>query len=220
MRFNYTVVPKIMNTFHTLLAFIFALSVGTLPVAAAGAAKLELVMAKGDKIIATTEAGRIEITADVGLNRSYTWDGATRSAELEPRTERWYGSMGAYYPGPGEHWKSNNGITRGVLQEGQQHFENVEAAKKWLAQQSKWYSTVFTDSGLVVSFSKVEGRRQINVEVWQIYINGKPPKELQGADDTKLQYLKSKAQSGRGDGIAPVTPPTPPGMRDRTGRFR
>ena len=29
-----------------------------------------------------------------------------------------------------------------------------------------------------------------------------------------------KAESGRGDGIAPVTPPTPPGMRDRTGRFR
>ncbi len=29
-----------------------------------------------------------------------------------------------------------------------------------------------------------------------------------------------KAESGRGDGIAPVTPPTPPGMRVRTGRFR
>jgi hypothetical protein len=29
-----------------------------------------------------------------------------------------------------------------------------------------------------------------------------------------------EAESGRGDGIAPVTPPTPPGMRVRTGRFR
>jgi len=28
------------------------------------------------------------------------------------------------------------------------------------------------------------------------------------------------AESGRGDGIAPVTPPTPPGMRVRTGRFQ
>jgi WD40 repeat protein len=27
-------------------------------------------------------------------------------------------------------------------------------------------------------------------------------------------------ESGRGDRIAPVTPPTPPGMRDRTGRFQ
>jgi hypothetical protein len=31
---------------------------------------------------------------------------------------------------------------------------------------------------------------------------------------------KTHAESGRGDGIAPVTPPTPPGMRVRTGRFR
>ncbi len=28
------------------------------------------------------------------------------------------------------------------------------------------------------------------------------------------------AESGRGDGIAPVTPPTRPGMRVRTGRFQ
>ena len=188
----YNVVPKIMNTLHKVLAFIFALSVGTLPVTAAGATKLELVMAKGDKIVATTEAGGIEITAGDGLNRSYTWEGATRSAELLPRTKRWYGSMGAYYPGPVEHWKKHNGITRGVLQEGQQHFEDIEAAKKWLAQQGEWYATVYTDSGLVVSFSKVEGRRQINVEVWQITINGKPPRGLQGADNSKVQLLKSK----------------------------
>ncbi len=30
----------------------------------------------------------------------------------------------------------------------------------------------------------------------------------------------NEGESGRGDGIAPVTPPTPPGMRVRTGRFR
>ena len=183
-----------MKTLQRVLACVFALALGTLHVAAAGAGKLELVMAKGDKIIATTEAGRIEVTAGDGLNRSYTWDGATRSAELLPRTKRWYGSMGAYYPGPGEHWKEHNGITRGVLQEGQQHFEDVEAAKKWLAQQGEWYSTVFTDSGLVVSFSKVEGRRQINVEVWQITINGKPPRGLKGSDNSKVQFIKSKAQ--------------------------
>jgi len=183
-----------MKTLLIVLVFISALAVADSRVAAAGADMLELVMSKGDKILATTEAGRIEIMAGDGLNRSYTWDGATRTAELLPRTKRWYGSMGAYYPGPGEHWKDNNGITRGVLQEGQQHFEDKEAAQKWLAQQGKWYSTVFTNSGLVVSFAKVAGRRQINVEVWQITIGGVPPKELNGADDAKVQFVKTKAE--------------------------
>ena len=107
-----------MKTLVTVLGFCWVSASCNSTAAAAGADKLELVMSKGDKVIATTETGRIEITADDGLNRSYTWDGATRSAELEPRKKRWYGSMGAYYPGPGEHWKNNNGITRGVLQEG------------------------------------------------------------------------------------------------------
>ena len=33
-------------------------------------------------------------------------------------------------------------------------------------------------------------------------------------------WIPTKAESGRGDRIAPVTPPTPPGMRVRTGRFQ
>jgi hypothetical protein len=155
-------------------------------------AGLELVMNTGDKIIATTATGTIEIEAKEGLNRSYTWEGSTRSAKLLPRTERWYGSMGAYYPGPGEHWKSNNGITRGVLQEGQQHFETLEAARKWLDQQCKIYSTVFTHSGLVVSFEKVPDRRQLNVEVWQILIKGKPPQRIEKSNDSKIKLERFK----------------------------
>jgi len=33
-------------------------------------------------------------------------------------------------------------------------------------------------------------------------------------------YRKQRGESGRGDGIAPVTPPPPPGLRVRTGRFQ
>jgi hypothetical protein len=161
-------------------------------------------MSEGDRIVATTTAGKIEIEAGNGLNRSYKWEEATRSAELWPRTKRWYGSMGAYYPGPGEHWKNHNGITRGVLQEGQQHFADREAAMKWLNQQGKWYATVYTSSGLVVSFDKVLGRRQLNVEVWQITINGGAPRELEGADDAKVQFVRSK-KAEQGSAGQPAT---------------
>ncbi len=178
----------------TLIILILALQ----PILSGSAAEkaptpvLELVMAQGDKVSATTKAGSIDIIAEAGLHRSYFWDGATRSVELWPRAERWYGSLGAYYPGPGEHWKSNNGITRGVLQEGKQNFDNMEAALKWLKQQIKWYATVYSNSGLVVSFDKVPERKQINVEVWQITINGKPPTKLEGASDMSVSLVPAK----------------------------
>jgi hypothetical protein len=190
------VVPGVVGKIRFFLILCLASVLGSWVVCADGAGRLELVMQKGDRILATTEAGRIEVTAGDGLHRSYRWEGAERSVELWPRVKRWYGSMGAYYPGPGEHWEEHHGITRGVLQEGQQHFDDLGAAKDWLVQQGKWYPTVFTDSGLVVSFSKVMGRRQIRVEVWQITINGKFPEKLQGADNSRVQFLKSKAQRG------------------------
>src|SRR5207245_8803694 len=80
--------------------------------------------------------GSLKIRAGFEFRRYYTWDGDTRSVDLWPRDKRWNGSFGAYYPGPGSHWLSNNGITRGVLEEGQMHFDTVEDAKSWLASKS------------------------------------------------------------------------------------
>src|SRR5215831_4837193 len=39
-------------------------------------------------------AGSLEIRAGVGYRRDYTWDGERRSVDLEPREERWLGSLG------------------------------------------------------------------------------------------------------------------------------
>src|SRR5216684_1682403 len=62
----------------------------------------EMVMSPGMSVKATTQEGEITITAGKDFNRSYTWDGGTRSVSLWPRWERWYGSLGAYYPGAGQ----------------------------------------------------------------------------------------------------------------------
>ncbi|HEY1122418.1 MAG TPA: hypothetical protein VGE67_12490 [Haloferula sp.] len=153
--------------------------------------KLELVMAEGDRITATTSAGTVEIVAGKGLERTYTWEGASRHAKLWPRTERWDGSMGAYFPGPGQHWKSHHGVTRGVLEEGQQHFKRESEALAWLRRQSGYYATVYSKQGLVVTFDKSPDRRQINVEVAQIFIDGKVPGSLPGASHGKLQFQRA-----------------------------
>jgi hypothetical protein len=152
----------------------------------------ELVMRPGDSITATTAAGTITIRADDELTRTYTWEGGSRSARLWPRNERWYGSLGAYYPGPGEHWREHHGITRGVLQEGQQHFQTRAEALAWLRRM--WYlpRSVYRDDGLWVLFAKVPERRQLNVEVFQVDVKGRKPGSLPGSRNGSIRVVRAR----------------------------
>lgn len=169
-------------------------------------ARSEIVMSSGMKIIATTSVGTITITADKGLKRSYTWEGATRSVIMYPRYERWFGNLGIYYPGPGYHWKEHNGIRRAVVEEGQQHFSTVEEALTWIRSREEGLAYierktkkhlvyrmpfVYTDDGLAVGWTKVLPRSQLNVDVWQIYIDGKKPVKLPDSNNDKIvvEYL-------------------------------
>jgi len=135
--------------------------------------------------------GALEIRAGAGFMRSYTWDGETRSVDLWPRDKRWLGSFAAYYPGPGSHWKSNHGITRGVLQEGQMHFDTIEAAQNWLAAKP---CAVFTHDGLVVDFQKNSGAGgTLSVDVWQILIRKQRPEMLKGSHDELIAVSRKAA---------------------------
>lgn len=110
---------------------------------------------------------------------------------MEPREYRWIGSFGLYYPGSGFHWKEHNGINRGVLEEGQQHFNSVEEAQAWLKLPNH-SDCVYRDDGLVVCCSKTLERRQLSVEVWQFYIAGKIPSEYKDAFkdyENKIYYV-------------------------------
>ena len=66
-----------------------------------------------------------------------------------------------------------NGISRGVVEEGQQNFDTLEEAEVWLKEDCQ--HCVYSDNGLVVCFLKIPGNDQINVDVWQIHIGGKTP---------------------------------------------
>ena len=147
----------------------------------------EVVMTPGSSITAETSTGTITITAGKGLLRSYTWEGATRSVEMGARQKRWQGSLGIGWPGPGDHWKEHNGITRGVLEEAQMRFTTAAAAMKWVNQKAKELPLVYRNDGLVVGYGKNLSRRQLNVEVWQIYIGGKKPKTLAGSQNSKIR---------------------------------
>jgi uncharacterized protein (TIGR03067 family) len=157
-------------------------------------ARNEIVMSSGMKITAKTPVGTISITAGKGLRRSYTWEGATRSVTMEPREQRWYGSLGIAYPGLGCHWKPHNGIARAVTEEGQQHFKTEAEALEWLRKQKKWLPLVYRNDGLVVGWTKYLPRKQLNVDVWQIYIAGKKPTKLPGGQDDKIKVELPKVE--------------------------
>lgn len=147
----------------------------------------EIVMTPGMEITAQTANGEIKIRAGQNYERFYTWNSATRSAKLWPRKQRWWGSLGIYYPGPGEHWKSNGGISRGVLNEGVLWFKTVDDATNWVMR-ARWPGNdcVFADDGLLIGFGKVPARKQVNVDVWQIMIAGEKPQTLPGSKNDSV----------------------------------
>lgn len=147
----------------------------------------ELVMTPGSEITARTPSGVITIRAGEKWSRSYLWGHCEGSVTMWPRKERWYGSLGLYWPGPGFHWPECEGVARAVVEEGQQHFDTVDAALEWVQQRSKAIPYVYRNDGLAVAWQTViPERKQLNVYVWQLLVAGKKPTALVGATDAAI----------------------------------
>ena len=112
-----------------------------------------------------------------------------------PRDKRWFGSLGIYYPGPGFHWKEHNGIARCVVNEGQQTFGTEEDALKWISDQ-KTQTWVWRNDGLLIGWSKKLPRKQLNVDVWQVLIDGRKPTRFAGAQDDKIVVDRPSSDEG------------------------
>jgi hypothetical protein len=102
-----------------------------------------------------------------------------------PHRARYYGNLGLYHWAGGIHWRDHHGIQRCFAAEGQQHFETVEAAMKWLREKDRM-SPAYRDDGLVVAWCKNLSGVSLNVDVWQILINSKKPTRLPGSQNDKI----------------------------------
>lgn len=143
----------------------------------------ELVMYDGMSINAVNKNGKISIKAQDQLNREYYWNGYQTDVKLLAREKRWYGNFGAYSPGGGSKFHV-------VVEEGHQYFCSKAEALEWLGLVNKLYlyDYVYTADGLVVGwYAQSDPKSHLDallVNVWQIYINGKAPSDLDGAKDT------------------------------------
>ncbi len=199
------------------------LAVGGLATAADTNNQCEAVMVEGMSISFTNSHGSMTVTAGKGFERRYTWAGDTRTVIMYPRKKRWYGSFGMYNPGAYitgelEQWKEHDGIKRYVVQEGQRHFTNATEAIEWIRHGSGKPDNldyVYNDAGLVVGMDKqprsLEERKKtdfpgtLEVDVWQIYINGKKPQKLEGSKNASITVYYPPTYN-----LETVTPPSKP----------
>ena len=136
-------------------------------------------MQPGMVIEATNKNGTVYIEYLSPLERRYKWNGHDEKRLLIPREESWLGRQGAYDPATAYFWEIFS--TRIVAEDSQVDFETMEDVEKWLYQGSAVMDWVYTDDGLVIGFAKTSSRNQVNIEVYQFYINGKKPSVLKGS---------------------------------------
>ena len=148
----------------------------------------EYVLTDGMTISATTKNGVVSIAGKKGTKRVFSGDGWSKTRCLIPRDVRWYGSLGLYDPAG-----SFSPYGRLLVDEGRLFFESKSDALQYL--RANYFKPVFNNHGLAVGYriATYPGKEATrSVEVWQIYINGKRPDSLRGANDAAFKVVGGK----------------------------
>ena len=147
----------------------------------------ETVMSHGTRVTATNPNGTVTITAGEATRRDYAGTGWHKSLSLIARSSRWNGSLGLYDPA-----SSFSSYGRLLAEEGRIHCTSVSQAMRWLYVGSDHNRPAYTNSGLVFCYSVSArpdgGEPTRSVELWQLYINGRRPRHLPGANDRAIRF--------------------------------
>lgn len=160
----------------------------------------EVVLKPGMVIVATNPNGTVTIKAGEGTTRIFSGKNWEKKRDLIPRANRWYGSLGLYDPATS--WSPYGRL---LVDEGRLYFSSISEALKYLYTQGDYFKYVYANSGLVFGYhiaslsdATESTRRAVekrygpekestrSIELWQIYINGKRPTSIPGADDSAI----------------------------------
>jgi hypothetical protein len=146
----------------------------------------ELVMSPGMVISQENQLGKFIIEAINETTRKYSWDNHNEVFELIPRESRWNGNKGIYRPYWNEIGSEEN---HAILEEGQQHFCDRNEMLDYLRRQGGYY----TSDGLLVHWEIKHNNSApvlvLIVDITQVYLNGKKPKNLEGSRNDKISIF-------------------------------
>ena len=165
--------------------------------------RCEVVMGPGMQIIGTNANGTVTIMASAGARRTYSNGTWRRALVLTERSSRWNGSFGLYDPGAG-----SSMYGRLLAEEGRIYCQSVSEAMRWLKVGSEQMIPRYTNTGLVFGYSRVEpkhgGEPTRSIAVWQLYIKGRRPSGLPGADDMAVRVSGGAIPDTSAPGSVPV----------------
>lgn len=138
----------------------------------------ELAVMPGMIIESTNRYGTISIEATSELKRRYKWDDKIEDRVLIPRKNRWLGLLGAYDPASRFFWEFWKTSPRIVAEDSQLHFNDISEMETFLINSDSYADWSYTDRGLVVGYFITPERDQVNIEVYQIYINDVIPSNV------------------------------------------
>jgi hypothetical protein len=105
-----------------------------------------------------------------------------------PRQDVFDRKLGLYEPA--DSWGFLFWRERLVVQESVINFENLDQVQAFLMQSKDYMDWVYSEDGLVVGFGRNSARRQINIDLWQILLNGKKPESLTGTGRERIRIIQ------------------------------
>ena len=149
------------------------------------------VLHPGESIEARNRFGSVQVAYAAPLKRRYSWDGHSRVVTMIARPEPWLGELGLYDPASCFVLVIPLCRTpRLVVAEAAHDFATYEELYAFLYQGSAVMDWVYTSDGLLVGFGRQSLRKQINVDVRQLTIQGSKPKALKGARDRDIRLVR------------------------------
>ena len=142
------------------------------------------VLSVDQSVEATNKFGRVKISYISPTKRKYEWDGRSKTINMIARHEPFQGRLGLYEPAGS--FQLNPFEIRLVVQESGLDFGTEEQIYVFLKQSSAVMDWVYTDDGLVVGFARVPARKQLNIDLWQIFLKGAKPTHLVGARSDQI----------------------------------
>lgn len=146
--------------------------------------------------ITNDDYGSLTITAVDNNQRCYSWQEGEICVKLKPKLKRDVDGIGIYYFGK---IKPLGWLKKIKVQENQKHFDNIDEAVAWLNSlsfiegNSNMY--VWSNTGLVAGWRTYTPDtwfgtwRELQVDVWQIYIGGKEISKYQSKNTPRIRVL-------------------------------